>query len=67
MEFLQSLPPWAAVLLALFAAVVLVGLNIGWLLQAKAMLDRYGRKPNGTKQPPKTEPPVRPPDTKPDR
>ncbi len=39
MESLASLPPWALVVLAVLAAVVLVALNIGWLLQAKAMLD----------------------------
>ena len=44
MDFLQTLPTWAAVLLGLLAAVMLVVLNIGWLLQAKAMLDAYANK-----------------------
>ena len=44
-DFLQNLPTWAVILLALLAAAVLVLLNIGWLLQAKAMLEGYARKP----------------------
>ena len=48
MEFFQNLPTWAAVLLGLLAAAVLVALNIGWLLQARAMLEGYARKRDET-------------------
>ena len=39
-----ELPTWVAVLVALFAAVVLVVLNLGWLMAAKSMLDAQRRK-----------------------
>jgi hypothetical protein len=42
-EFLNQLPLWAAVLLGLLAGAVLVALNLGWLLSAKAMLDQRSR------------------------
>ena len=45
MNVFGDLPAWAVVLLALLAAVILVVLNIGWLLAAKAMLDGQRRKP----------------------
>jgi hypothetical protein len=37
------------VLLAVLAAIVLVALNVGWLLQAKALLEAR-RKPEPTNQ-----------------
>jgi hypothetical protein len=49
-DVFASLPPWAVVLLAVLAAVVLVALNIGWLLQAKALLDAR-RKRDGVTEP----------------
>jgi hypothetical protein len=61
MEALQSLPSWAVVLLALLAAAVLIALNLGWLLSAKAMLDARRRNPGSTTSAPsdaaKREPP----------
>ena len=39
-----ELPTWVAVLVALFAAVVLVVLNLGWLMAAKSMLDAQRQK-----------------------
>lgn len=48
MEAIQSLPSWAIVLLAILAAAVLIALNIGWLLSAKAMLDARRRNPEST-------------------
>ncbi len=39
-----ELPTWVAILVALFAAVVLVVLNLGWLMAAKSMLDAQRRK-----------------------
>ena len=39
-----ELPTWAAILVALFAAVVLVVLNLGWLMAAKSMLDAQRQK-----------------------
>ncbi len=44
MNPLAELPAWLAVLVALFAAVVLVALNLGWLMAAKSMLDAQRRK-----------------------
>ena len=44
MNVLGDLPTWAIVLLALLAAALLVALNIGWLLSAKAMLDAQRNK-----------------------
>ncbi len=44
MEALSSLPTWLQVVLALLAAVVLVVLNLGWLLSAKATLDARKRQ-----------------------
>jgi hypothetical protein len=46
-EIFANLPSWAAVLLSVLAAIVLVALNIGWLLQAKALLEAR-RKPKVT-------------------
>jgi heme exporter protein D len=65
MEFFQNLPTWAAVLLGLLAAVVLVALNIGWLLQARAMLEGYARKRDETAKTP-DESPARRSETRPD-
>ncbi len=39
-----ELPTWVAVLVALFAAVVLIVLNLGWLMAAKSMLDAQRKK-----------------------
>ena len=47
MNVFGDLPTWAIVVLALFAAALLVALNIGWLLSAKAMLDAQRNKQNG--------------------
>ena len=44
MSIFGALPAWAIVLLALLAGTVLIGLNYGWLLAAKAMLEGYRRK-----------------------
>ena len=45
MTLFGDLPAWAVVLLALLAAAILVMLNVGWLLSAKALLDGLGKKP----------------------
>ena len=39
-----ELPAWVAILVALFAAVVLIVLNLGWLMAAKSMLDAQRQK-----------------------
>jgi hypothetical protein len=39
-----DLPPWIALLVALFAGAVLIALNLGWLMAAKSMLDGQRRK-----------------------
>jgi hypothetical protein len=48
MSIFGALPGWAIVLLALLAGAVLVGLNSGWLLAARAMLEGYRRKDGST-------------------
>jgi len=45
MNVFGDLPGWAVVLLSLLAAVILIALNIGWLLAAKAMLEGQRKKP----------------------
>lgn len=55
MNPLETLPPWAVVIIAVVAAVVLIAMNISWLLAAKGMLDAQrrdagpGPKPRGSK------------------
>ena len=44
MNPLAELPTWVAILVALFAAIVLVVLNLGWLMAAKSMLDAQRQK-----------------------
>ena len=48
MNVIPDLPTWAVVLLGLLAAAILVALNIGWLLSAKALLDAQRRKRGDT-------------------
>ena len=38
MEAFQTLPGWAQLLIGLFAAAVLVVLNVGWLAQARGWM-----------------------------
>ena len=47
MNVFGDLPAWAVTILALLAAVVLIALNIGWLLSARAMLDAQRKKGEG--------------------
>ena len=44
MEALQSIPAWAQLLIGLLAAAVLVVLNVGWLLQARAWMQGQQKK-----------------------
>lgn len=44
MNVFGDLPSWAVVLLAVLAAGVLLLLNVGWLLQAKGMLEQMAQK-----------------------
>ena len=44
MNMLATLPAWVVGLLALGAGAILLILNYGWLLAAKAMLEGYRRK-----------------------
>ncbi len=44
MNPVAELPAWVAILVALFAAVVLIVLNLGWLMAAKSMLDAQRRR-----------------------
>lgn len=53
METLATLPVWAQILLALLAAGILVLLNLGWLLQARGMLDNMKKKRGGAQPPSK--------------
>jgi hypothetical protein len=43
-EIFGNVPAWAVVLLGLLAAVILIGLNLGWLLAAKGMLTGQRRR-----------------------
>jgi hypothetical protein len=52
MNILGDLPAWAIVLLALIAGAMLIGFNYGWLLAAKAMLDRRRRTGGSTSDAP---------------
>ena len=45
MNIFGDLPTWAIVLFVLLAGAMLIALNYGWLLAAKAMLD--GRRRTG--------------------
>ena len=60
-----ELPAWIAVLVALFAAVILIVLNLGWLMAAKSMLDAQRQK-NQERRGGTTMPPARDHET-PDR
>lgn len=44
MPIFGDLPTWAVLLVVLLVSVVLVVMNIGWLLQAKGMLDQAARQ-----------------------
>lgn len=44
MDIFGNLPTWAVLLISFLAAAVLVLLNIGWLLQARGMLEQYSRR-----------------------
>ncbi|MGE3271805.1 MAG: hypothetical protein AB7P40_23835, partial [Chloroflexota bacterium] len=44
MEALQAIPGWAQLLIGLLAAAVLVVLNVGWLLQARAWMQGQQQK-----------------------
>ncbi len=47
MTIFGNLPTWAVVLLCLLAAGILAAQNLGWLLQARALLDGR-RRPGGS-------------------
>lgn len=44
MNVFGDLPAWAVVLGALLAAAALVALNVGWLVQARGMLEQLRRQ-----------------------
>ena len=44
MPIFGDLPTWAVIVVVLLVSAVLVVLNIGWLLQAKGMLDQLARQ-----------------------
>jgi len=44
MEAFQALPAWGQLLIGLFAAAVLIVLNVGWLLQARGWMEGQQRK-----------------------
>jgi hypothetical protein len=49
---LGTLPVWMQLVIAVLVAAVLVFMNIGWLIQAKAWLERQGqRRPGGAASP----------------
>ena len=47
MNILGDLPAWALLLLGMLAAAILLMLNLGWLLSARAMLGGQ-RRPGGS-------------------
>jgi hypothetical protein len=55
MSIFGDLPTWAIVLLALLAGAMLIGFNYGWLLAAKAMLDRQRRRGGSTSDSPTSD------------
>ena len=56
MNIFGDLPPWAILLLAVLAAAILIMLNLGWLLSAKAMLGGQRRTGDSAPEAPTTEP-----------
>ena len=44
MSSVGDLPTWAVLLLCVLAAAVVIVLNLGWLLSARALLDGQRRK-----------------------
>lgn len=56
MDILGSLPVWLQVVMAVLIAAVLIFMNVGWLIQARAWLERQskGRTPGTlpTRRPP---------------
>jgi hypothetical protein len=52
MSIFGDLPAWAIVLLALLAGVMLIGINYGWLLAARAMLEGRRRRGGSTSDAP---------------
>jgi hypothetical protein len=44
MSLFGDLPTWAVLLLCVLAAAVVIVLNLGWLLSARALLDGQRRK-----------------------
>ena len=45
MDILQGLPVWIQLVIAFLVAAVLIFMNIGWLIQARAWLQRQGQRP----------------------
>ncbi len=52
MDILQGLPVWVQLVVAFLIAAVLIFMNIGWLIQARAWLQRQGQPPPGAPRPP---------------
>jgi len=51
MDILQGLPVWVQLIVAFLVAAVLIVMNIGWLIQARAWLERQGKRPPGSTTP----------------
>ena len=48
MDVLETLPVWARLLIVILVAGLLILMNVGWLLQARAWLERQKqRRPGG--------------------
>jgi hypothetical protein len=48
MDALYALPVWAQLLIAFLVAGVLIVTNVGWLIQARAWLERQGQRRSTT-------------------
>jgi hypothetical protein len=47
MDVLQTLPVWAQLLIVFLVAGLLILMNVGWLLQARAWLERQKQRRTG--------------------
>jgi hypothetical protein len=52
MDILQGLPVWVQLVVAFLIAAVLIFMNIGWLIQARAWLQRQGQPRPSAPRPP---------------
>ena len=61
MDALSALPVWAQLLIVFLVAGLLILMNVGWLLQARAWLERQKQRRTGGEPGTSTAPGRRPP------